>query len=246
MDLKKTMLRVAFYMHNDWALGSIHKALIKEFYKRGIDSNIIDWNVKYSKEEFLAFIDIYDVFVTLPGSSATSLLTCGVPYNKIIAIAHGRYDIQHGLSQGNDFKAFRGYGGVSQDLAIFSKSCDIDRNMTIVRNGINFNEFYRPTATELNVIGYAGVVKQSNHFANIKDWKRGHLVASVAEQTHTKLYVPSKRTHLAMSAYYENIDCLMVSSTEQESCGLPLLEAAAAGRLPISTLTGINRDITIG
>ena len=36
----------------------------------------------------------------------------------------------------------------------------------------------------------------------------------------------------------------MVSSTEQESCGLPLLEAAAAGRLPISTLTGINRDFT--
>ena len=45
-----------------------------------------------------------------------------------------------------------------------------------------------------------------------------------------------------MSAYYKDIDCLMVSSTEQESCGLPLLEAAAAGRLPISTLTGINRD----
>ena len=45
-----------------------------------------------------------------------------------------------------------------------------------------------------------------------------------------------------MSAYCKDIDCLMVSSTEQESCGLPLLEAAAAGRLPISTLTGINRD----
>ncbi len=47
-----------------------------------------------------------------------------------------------------------------------------------------------------------------------------------------------------MSSYYKDIDCLMLSSTEQESCGLPLLEAAAAGRLPISTLTGINRDFT--
>ena len=50
-------------------------------------------------------------------------------------------------------------------------------------------------------------------------------------------------THLAMPGYYGTIDCLMVSSTINESCGLPLLEAAAAGRVPISTMVGINLDV---
>ena len=85
--------------------GPFIKALIKELYKNGIDSNIIDWNISYSREEFNAFMDTYDVFVTVPGNAITALLSYGVPYSSIIAIAHGRYDIQFGLSEGNDFNA---------------------------------------------------------------------------------------------------------------------------------------------
>jgi len=236
------MKRIAFFTYNEWAFGSIHKALIKELYKNGIDSNIIDWNISYSREEFNAFMDTYDVFVTVPGNAITALLSYGVPYSSIIAIAHGRYDIQFGISEGNDFNALRAYGGVSLDLSHFSQQNGINKEFYVVRNGINFNEFYRPVAEQLNVIGYSGVIEKDNPHSNIKDWKRGYLVQDIASKTDTKLLLPSKRSHLAMSAYYKDIDCLMVSSTEQESCGLPLLEAAAAGRLPISTLTGINRD----
>lgn len=236
------MKRIAFFTYNEWAFGSIHKALIKELYKNGIDSNIIDWNISYSREEFNAFIDTYDVFVTVPGNAVTALLSYGVPYSSIIAIAHGRYDIQFGISEGNDFNAFRAYGGVSLDLSHFSQQNGINKEFHVVRNGINFDEFYCPVAEHLNVIGYSGVIEKDNPHSNIKDWKRGYLVKDIASKTDTKLLLPSKRSHLAMSAYYKDIDCLMVSSTEQESCGLPLLEAAAAGRLPISTLTGINRD----
>jgi hypothetical protein len=236
------MKRIAFFTYNEWAFGSIHKALIKELYKNGIDSNIIDWNISYSREEFNAFMDTYDVFVTVPGNAITALLSYGVPYSSIIAIAHGRYDIQFGISEGNDFNALRAYGGVSSDLSYFSQQNGINKEFHVVRNGINFDEFYRPVAEELNVIGYSGVIEKDNPHSNIKDWKRGYLVQDIASKTDTKLLLPSKRSHLAMSAYYKDIDCLMVSSTEQESCGLPLLEAAAAGRLPISTLTGINRD----
>lgn len=236
------MKRIAFFTYNEWAFGSIHKALIKELYKNGIDSNIIDWNISYSREEFNAFMDTYDVFVTVPGNAITALLSYGVPYSSIIAIAHGRYDIQFGISEGNDFNALRAYGGVSLDLSHFSQQNGINKEFHVVRNGINFDEFYRPVAEHLNVIGYSGVIEKDNPHSNIKDWKRGYLVQDIASKTDTKLLLPSKRSHLAMSAYYKDIDCLMVSSTEQESCGLPLLEAAAAGRLPISTLTGINRD----
>ena len=236
------MKRIAFFTYNEWAFGSIHKALIKELYKNGIDSNIIDWNISYSREEFNAFMDTHDVFVTVPGNAVTALLSYGVPYSNIIAIAHGRYDIQFGISEGNDFNAFRAYGGVSSDLSHFSQQNGINKEFFVVRNGINFDEFYRPVAENLNVIGYSGVIEKDNPHSNIKDWKRGYLVQDIASKTDTKLHLPTQRSHLAMSAYYKDIDCLMVSSTEQESCGLPLLEAAAAGRLPISTLTGINRD----
>ncbi len=239
------MKRIAFFTYNEWAFGSIHKALIKELYKNGIDSNIIDWNVSYSREEFNAFMDTYDVFVTVPGNAVTALLAYGVPYSSIIAIAHGRYDIEFGLSEGNDFNAFRAYGGVSLDLADFSHKNGITRDFYVVRNGINFDEFYRPVAEQLNVIGYSGVIEKDNPHSKIKDWKRGYLVKEVAAKTNTKLLLPSQRSHLAMAAYYKDVDCLMLSSTEQESCGLPLLEAAAAGRLPISTLTGINRDFEV-
>ena len=236
------MKRIGFFTYNEWAFGSIHKALIKELYKNGIDSNIIDWNIPYSREEFNAFMNTYDVFVTVPGNAVTALLSYGVPYSSIIAIAHGRYDIQFGISEGNDFNAFRAYGGVSLDLSHFSQQNGINRDFYVVRNGVNFDEFYRPVAEQLNVIGYSGVIEKENPHSNIKDWKRGYLVKEIASKTDTKLILPTQRSHLAMSAYYKDIDCLMVSSTEQESCGLPLLEAAAAGRLPISTLTGINRD----
>ena len=236
------MKRIAFFTYNEWAFGSIHKALIKELYKNGIDSNIIDWNISYSREEFNAFMDTYDVFVTVPGNAITALLSYGVPYSNIIAIAHGRYDIQFGLSEGNDFNAVRAYGGVSLDLAHFSNQNGIHREFHVVRNGINFDEFYRPPAEELDVIGYSGAVEKINQYEEVKDWKRGYLVQDIATKTNTKLHLPTKRSHLAMAAYYKDVDCLMVSSTEQESCGLPLMEAAAAGRLPISTITGINRD----
>jgi len=42
------MKRIAFFTYNEWAFGSIHKALIKELYKNGIDANIIDWNIPYT------------------------------------------------------------------------------------------------------------------------------------------------------------------------------------------------------
>ena len=236
------MKRIAFFTYNEWAFGSIHKALIKELYKNGIDSNIIDWNISYSREEFNAFMDTYDVFVTVPGNAVTALVSYGVPYSSIIAIAHGRYDIQFGISESNDFNAFRAYGGISSDLSNFSQQNGINKKFHLVRNGVNFDEFYRPVTEHLNVIGYSGAIEKDNPHSNIKDWKRGYLVQDIASKTDTKLLLASNRSHLAMSAYYKDIDCLMVSSTEQESCGLPLLEAAAAGRLPISTLTGINRD----
>ena len=45
-----------------------------------------------------------------------------------------------------------------------------------------------------------------------------------------------------MPDFYGKVDCVMVSSV-YESCSLPLLESAAAGRLPMSTNVGITENL---
>ena len=42
-----------------------------------------------------------------------------------------------------------------------------------------------------------------------------------------------------MPGFYSEMDCLINTSTFRETCGLPIMEAAAAGRLVISANIGI-------
>lgn len=238
------MPRVGFYCYAEWAYGTIHKALVKELYKNGIQADIIDWSRQYTHDEFNSINSVYDVIVC-PSDNAVSTLVNSfkVPPEKIVAIAHGRWDIQLALEMNTDFSRLRAFGGVSNDLARYAKSRGIDREMTVVQNGTSFDYFYRPVSSSLNVIGYAGQFSRDNKYDSINDWKRGSLVQNVASITDTPVYLTPRRTHLCMPDYYGKVDCIMVASTEHESCGLPLLECAAAGRLPISTPVGITRDL---
>ena len=43
-----------------------------------------------------------------------------------------------------------------------------------------------------------------------------------------------------MPNFYRNTDCVIVTSDENEACGLPIMEAAASGRLPLSAWIGIT------
>ena len=234
-------MRIAFFTYPEWAFGAVHNALCKELYKVGIYSNIIDWNKQYNQKEFESFLELYDVFVTVPGNAVPCLLSYGVPYDRITAIAHGRFDIQAGLAHNNDYNKFRKYGGVSPDLAQFSKSLGVTREMQIAKNGIHFDYFYRKPSTQLNTIGYGGALEYKNQYNEGKDLKRGYLVKKISESAEIPVNLVSPRSYMAMPTYYRDVDCVMVSSTE-ESCGLPLMEGAAAGRLPISTPVGVARD----
>lgn len=238
------MPRVGFYCYAEWAYGTIHKALVKELYKNGIQADIIDWSRPYTREEFDSFIRVYDVIVC-PADNAISTLinSFHVPPEKIVAIAHGRWDIQLALELNTDFSKLKAFGGVSNDLSRYAKSRGIDREMSVVQNGTSFDYFYRPVSDSLRVIGYAGQFSRDNKYDSIADWKRGVLVQEISRMTNTPVYLTPRRSHLTMPDFYGNVDCIMVSSTEHESCSLPLLEAASAGRLPISTPVGITCDV---
>lgn len=233
--------RVAFYTYPEWAFGSIHSALCKELYKRGIFANIIDWNHNFTPEERRDLGEIYDIFVTVPGNSVTMLNeSFHIPPERIIAVAHGRYDIEYGLSQNNQFDRFKKFAGVSPDLAQHSKFLGINRSMNIVRNGIHFDYFCQTPSQKLSTLGYGGAFKHHD-YGQTQDIKRGYLAQEIADKLALNFAPAPAQTYLTMPQYYNSVDAVIVTST-QESCALPLMECAASGRLPISTPVGVARD----
>ena len=234
-------MKIAFFTYPEWAFGAIHDALCKELYKKGIYAHIIDWNRQYTREEFASFMRLFDYFCTVPGNAPPCLNSYGVPNERIIAVAHGRYDIQAGIQHNNAFHKYKVWGGVSPDLAEYAKMHGVTREMKIAKNGIHFDNFYCPPSTSLRTIGYGGALEYKNHLDGGKDLKRGYLVKRISDELSLPVNLVTPRHYLAMPHYYPQVDCVMVSSTE-ESCGLPLMEGAAAGRLPISTHVGVARD----
>lgn len=238
--------RVAFYTLSRWAFGSIHSALCKELYEYDIDADILDWGQSYTPDEWKDFDRIYDLFVTTPSDGVGSLVNNHIPYHKIIAIAHGERDIDGGIHYQNDFDSLLGYAAVSPSLVEYSKRLGITREMKVVRNGIVFDRYYNQIPSNLSVLGYAGSLNHHS-FDNSKDCKRSYLVTQIAEKLNIPLVIAQPqdgtlRSYLRMPEYYSQVDCILVSSNASESCALPLMEAAASGRLPISARIGITCD----
>jgi len=229
--------RVAFFTYPDWAFGSIHEALCRELYKVGIFATILDWNATYSHSEFDRLREVYDVFVTHPGSGVNALLKYGIPYSQIVAIAHEVSDIQSGLQHRNDFNAFKNYAVINPKLTEASAGFGIERKPAVVQNGIHFDWYYMPPPESLRTIGYAGSVT-STMMDGVTDRKRGHLSLTLANQAGLKHSFAEGYGYRTMPMFYKSVDAVVMTSI-QEACGLPMMEAAAAGRLPVGTPVGI-------
>jgi hypothetical protein len=238
-------MKVLFYTDVTWSLGTIHNQLVKEFYAKGIYANLLNWDVAYSAQELHYLNTIYDVFVTLPGTQVTRLIEGGIPPEKIVAIAHGRYDVMHGTQANNPWDKLRKIGGVSPDVAQTYRAFGHTFPVSVVQNGIDFNLFYRPVAERLERLGYFGSDFAMDVLDNNKDCKRKYIAETIAENTNLPLIgTGGKLVNLCMSALYNNIDALIMPSSGSEACGLPYMEAAAAGRLPISAPVGIVHHLS--
>lgn len=231
------MRKVLFYTQNRWAFGSIHHALSKELYKYGIIANLLDWTQQYSGEEFKLLNESYDLFVTMP-DAVVHLNRCGIPGNKIATVAHGQWDMllaKRDFGTGFYDQIYK-FGVVSNILKDKAKEFGINRTPDVVQFGIHFDMFYRKPSSSLNKIGYGGARETKNFFN--QEIKRGHLVKEViSDIPEVNLVEHNFYNWMCMPAYYNSVDAIVVSSTE-ESAGLPGLEAAAAGRLVLSTPVG--------
>lgn len=232
------MKRVLFFTQNRWAFGSIHHGLCKELYKHNIYANVLDWTSNYSVDEFEHLLRIYDIFVTNPEAVLGLHAQYKVPLNRICSIAHAQWDIL--LAKQNatfDFyPELYNFGVISKILKFKCQEWQISRIPKIVELGIHVDVFYEKPSTNLKFIGYGGANETYNFFGN--EIKRPKLIKQVFKNvSDLQLIEHGFYNHLCMPAYYKTVDCVIMSSIE-EAGGLPMLEAAAAGRLCVGTPAG--------
>jgi hypothetical protein len=236
------MKKIIFFTQNRWAFGSIHHALCKELFKHNIYANLLDWTQPYTHEEFKLLLDTYDLIVTMPDAVMLTHRTWNVPLNKIVAIAHEQWDILLAKKQ-DEFDFYphiQAFGVISQSLYNNCKDWNMSVMPKIVETGVHFDLFYAKPSEQLKTIGYGGAKGTLNFYG--VDRKRGHLVEKACSGIENiELQAAGSYNYLCMPGYYKTVDSVIMSSLE-EAGGLPMFEAAAAGRLPIGTPVGFFKD----
>jgi glycosyltransferase involved in cell wall biosynthesis len=227
---------ILFFTENKWAYGQIHNALIKRLWTHGIYSHILDWHKSYSDKEIELLDKKYDVFAT-SATVVRNLRDKGIDPSKIIAFAHAEEDLvntykSNGLSI---FEGLRGIGVINPELKTLGELIGISSEIHVVRNGVDFDHYYAPIAEKLSTVGYAGA---SHHIVSDNtDCKRTHLLSRVMNGMDLNFVTHNEYSFLCMPGYYTEMDALLVTSN-YEACGLPILEASAAGRLVVSPKVG--------
>ena len=234
------MFDVLFFIENNWAFGSIHNALLKEFHLRGVNAAILNGRCDYGVEEFKLLKDSSRYILTI-SCGVEYLIEMGIEPERIIVVAHEEEDICALYAEHSSvMNSLKNYSVVSSHLINFSKEVGIERIPKLTKNGINFDYFYRPLREGLRNVGYAGARRSTNRFCI--DRKRGYLVNDALSRIHDLNFIEHEfYNFLCMPGYYSRIDSLVVSSS-QEACGLPIMESAASGCLLISTNIGYVKE----
>jgi hypothetical protein len=227
---------VLFFTQNQWAFGQIHHALIKRFYTHGVYAHLLNFYQEYRQKEYDMLNSTFKTFVTTPEAVAR-LMHHGIPPNKIVAIAHAERDVVGGVKNSGTevFNLLKGFGVINKTLSTIWKSFGVAREPTVVRNGVDFDYYYAPASDALKIVGYAGAAMHP--MSDGSDCKRSYLASRVMENSGLEYRCAPNINHLCMAAYYRTIDAVLVTSN-YEACGLPILEAAAAGRLVVSPEVG--------
>lgn len=228
---------ILFFTENAWAFGQIHNALIKRLWTLGIYAHILDWRIGYSKLEMEYLKQKFDLFYTNPPQVPYLLNVFGVPPERIVSVAHAEVDIHKAIQWGGHamFDGLKSFGVIHPSLVDASSAFGVKRVPEVVLNGIDFDHFYAPVSDSLKTVGYAGAI--AHEMSNGLDCKRKHLVPLAMAGLPFEFKDHNFMHHLCMAAFYTHINALLLPSS-YEACGLPIMEAAAAGRLVLCGKVG--------
>ena len=227
-------MHVAILTETNMSHENVYDGLSKELFKHKIDCFIMDYSYNWNAQILSNFNSVFDAFITIPHiQSIDKLCGWGADMSKIILIAHAPWELDdlinyRGIEYLNNFKK----------IASVSKEISNKYNIEYVQNGIVFDRYYLPPATEFKKLGYPYPIFNSHK------WKRSYLSVDVSIELKYPVTSSLKPFHYRMSpSFYKNIDATVSFSNATEACGLTIMESAAAGRLPFSCDIGIVKSL---
>jgi hypothetical protein len=232
--------RLLFFGYRARSHGRVYYDLCKQLYDRGYIADVMDWKADHT-DHIAKLTSYYDLFMTSLDGVSVLADRYKIPYEKIIALSHGDYDIpilidEKGLEP---FSKVAAYGVVSPSLLCSSLNLGVTRIPAVVPIGIDFDEFQAEIPEQLTTVGYASTISVISKFG--VELKREHLARECAEEAgldyRRSVSTESYLWFVYMPEFYKTVDAVLIPSL-QEGAGLPAMEAAAAGRLVISTPTG--------
>jgi glycosyltransferase involved in cell wall biosynthesis len=237
---RTSAMKILIFGHSQWSHGRVYYDVCKALSDRGYVIDLLDWTVGqgWKIEKLLSY---YDFVIAALNGIETLVDIYRVPCERIIALSHHEMDMQMLLNaKGAEiFEQFAGYGVVGYQLFDASAILGIARPPLVVPLGVNVSEFYAELPERLTTVGYAGSI--SHKTLNGIEWKRGELAEAAAREAGLEFKVAGSVgaaiSFHDMPGFYKSVDTVLVSSLS-EGAGLPFREAAAAGRLVISTPVG--------
>jgi hypothetical protein len=231
--------KVLIYGYPQWSHGRVYYDLCKQLHRRGYIVDILDWQVNHAAN-FHELIPYYDLYMTALDGVRTLVDSYGVPYDKIIALSHHEFDIRMLIEQkGKEvFEKFANYGVVSYFLYSASLMQGVARAPIVASLGIDYSDFYAEIPERLATVGYASSMSVKTYGV---EWKRGELAEAAAREAGLAFKVAGwtgdQISFHDMPGFYRAVDAILTSSIS-EAAQLPVMEAAAAGRLVIGTPVG--------
>ena len=238
-NTKPKARKVLIYGYTKWSHGRVYYDLCKHLHQRGYVVDILDWQINHANN-IGEIIPYYDLFMTALDGVRTLVDSYRVPYDKVIALSHHELDIRMLIEQKGIevFEKFANYGVVSEFLYCSSLMRGVARVPMVASLGINYSEFHADIPERLTTVGYASSMSVKTYGV---EWKRGDLAEAAAREAGLAFKVAgwtgNQISFHDMPDFYRSVDALVTSSIS-EAAQLPVMEAAAAGRLVIGTPVG--------
>lgn len=231
--------KILIYGYTKWSHGRVHYDLCKHLHRLGYIVDILDWQVNHAG--YIAkIIPYYDFFMVALDGVRTLVDAYAVPYDRIIALSHHEFDIRMLIEQKGIeiFNEFANYGVVSEFVYCASLMRGVTRIPMVASLGVNFEDFHSDIPERLETVGYASSMSAKTFGV---EWKRGELAEAATRDAGLAFKVAgwtgAQTSFHDMPEFYRTVDAVVTSSIS-EAAQLPVMEAAAAGRLVIGTPVG--------